>query len=91
MKGGNVSVQWGPFIKSHACSLNPVIFKFVTGPSEYEHFLHLQLMMETAPVLETLCLEELKRMDILQNISYTSCNNVHSCCHMSLRTHKSVC
>jgi hypothetical protein len=66
-------------IKSHSCSLNPVITNFVTGPSEYEHFLHLQLMMETGPVLETLCLEELKSMDIFQNISYTSCNNVYSC------------
>jgi len=71
IKGGNVSVQWGPFIKSHSCSLNPVSTNRST-------FLYLQLMLETGPVLETLCLEELKKKDIFQNISHTSCNNVHS-------------
>jgi hypothetical protein len=90
-KGWECFFWVGSFIKSHPCSLNPVITNSVTGPPEFENFLHLQLMMETGPVLETQCLEELKRMGIFQNISCTGCNNVHSCCHMSLRSHTSVC
>jgi hypothetical protein len=91
IKSGNVSVQWSPCIKSHSCSLNWVITTSVTGPPEYEHFLHWHLMMETGPVLETLCLKVLKRMDTIQNISYAGSSNVHSCWHMSLRSHKAVC